>query len=170
MPGASSDDIVIIGRLGTSFGVQGWLKATSFTNPATNLLTYDNLLFFHAGHWQSFEVEGKKQQGKDLLFKLKVATDREVARQYTNADIGIHKDQLPATEQDEYYWRDLEGMEVINHKGISFGKIDHLFNTGSNDVMTVMGDKLRYVPYLEHVVLKVDPTLKQITVEWDEDF
>ena len=167
---SAQDDIVIIGRLGKSYGVHGYLKVQSYTDPPANFLSYEQLLFFHAGQWQSFVVEDKKQQGKDLLIKLDVATDREVAKLYTNDNIGVNAKDLPAAEAGEYYWRDLEGMEVINHKGISLGKVDHLFNTGANDVMSVEGERLRYVPFLKHIVLDVNPTLKQIKVEWDEDF
>jgi 16S rRNA processing protein RimM len=60
---------------------------------------------------------------------------------------------------------------VLNHKGITLGQVDHLLDTGANDVLVVKGDRERLIPFLpEHVILDVDLAQRVLRVDWDEDF
>ncbi len=86
-------------------------------------------------------------------------------------EIGIRRDQLPATEPDEYYWRDLQGMNVVTLDGEPLGIVDHLLETGANDVLVVKGERERLIPFLvDQVVVKVDLDMREIQVDWDKDF
>ena len=79
---------------------------------------------------------------------------------------------LPAPKPGEYYWADLEGLEVENVEGIALGRISHLLATGANDVMVVKdGDRERLVPFVVgQYVKQVDFGAGRITVDWDPDF
>ena len=95
----------------------------------------------------------------------------EAARRYTGTKIGVNPDQLSPLSEGEYYWSQLVGLEVITTSGILLGKVDHLMETGSNDVLVVQGDRTRCIPYLlDQVILKIDLAAKKITVDWDPEF
>ena len=102
----ADSEVITIGRLGSSYGVHGWLRVNSYTVPPENILTYEHWLILHARHWQSIEIEAKKQQGHLLLVKLQPALDREIARTYTNDLIGIHKNALPDIQQQADFCHD----------------------------------------------------------------
>lgn len=86
-------------------------------------------------------------------------------------EIGICRDQLPAPGAGEYYWNDLEGLEVRNLQGESLGVVDHLMETGANDVLVVRGERERLIPFLQgQVVISVDLDEQRIQVDWDKDF
>ena len=86
-------------------------------------------------------------------------------------EIGIHRDQLPAPGSGEYYWSDLEGLEVRDLQGELLGVVDHLVETGANDVLVVSGDRERLIPFVQgQVVISVDLDGCQIVVDWDKDF
>ena len=60
---------------------------------------------------------------------------------------------------------------MVTDKGVELGRIDHLFETGANDVMVVKGDRERLIPYLwEQVVKRVDLAAGEMRVDWDPDF
>ena len=87
------------------------------------------------------------------------------------SEIGIRRDQLPAPEPGEYYWSDLQGLEVVTEKGESLGRVDHLIETGANDVLVVKGDRERLIPFvMQQVVTRVDLDAGTIQVDWDKDF
>lgn len=88
------------------------------------------------------------------------------------ADIAVKRSQLSGSmESGEYYWTDLKGLTVINREGVSLGQVDYLFETGSNDVMVLKGERERLVPYIwQQVVLDVDFLKGQMIVDWDMDF
>jgi 16S rRNA processing protein RimM len=52
------------------------------------------------------------------------------------------------------------------------GKVDHLLETGANDVLVVVDGELeRLIPFLQQsTILKIDLGDGQITVDWDPDF
>lgn len=88
-----------------------------------------------------------------------------------NTEIGVRRDQLPATAPDEYYWNDLLGLEVMNLQGEPLGRVDHLIETGANDVLVVRGERERLIPFvLNQVVMRVDLKAGEIEVDWDKDY
>ena len=145
------------------------MRLNSYTDPFDNILTYD-LLIEQKGHWQPLPMTEYDLYPTHILIKLEGCDTPEDAHHYTNARVGITRDQLPSLPQDEYYWSDLEGLNVINQKGILLGTVDHLFSTGANDVLVVTGKKEYLLPYLKHTILHVNLEKKEITVDWDEDF
>ena len=50
------------------------------------------------------------------------------------------------------------------------GRIDHLFETGSNDVMVVKGDRQRLLPFTDTVVCDVKLREGLLIVDWDPAF
>ena len=164
---------IIIGRIGAPYGLKGWLKVQSFTDPKNNICTYPQGWLQHPNQetWQSYQAQ-LKQSGKAILFKLADCDDPETARKLTGAVLAIEREQLPAlTNKDEYYWSDLEGLKVVTALGILLGTLDHFILTGANDVMLVKdGKKQRLIPYIDDVVLKVDLGQQQVVVDWDPEF
>ena len=78
---------------------------------------------------------------------------------------------MPKAKPGEYYWVDLEGLQVVNREGIVLGRVSHLFETGSNQVMVVNGDRDRLIPFIEgDFVLGVGFDARRIEVDWDADF
>jgi len=103
-------------------------------------------------------------------------TDREVARTYADFEICIPRSELPPLTGEEYYWYQLQGLKVINQLGQVLGRVDHLLETGANDVLVVkpcdgsLDDRERLLPYTDPCVLKVDLEAGEMHVEWDADF
>ena len=168
---------VIIGRVSTVYGVKGWVKIYSHTDPKENIFHYFPWYIRKKGQWQLVDVDGTKVNGKHLIAHLKGCDDREIARQYTDCDIATLKEQLPQLEQGEYYWSDLLGLSVLTVEGLQLGKVQKLLETGANDVLVVratensIDDRERLIPYLpEQVICSVDLKDKQIIVDWDAEF
>lgn len=192
----------VVGRIRTVFGVHGWLKVESYTEPPSNIFDYSHWRVTQPnGEVTEFPVKETKKQGKDLLVFLDGIQSREHAREFSQSDIAVPLEQMPELEEDDFYWHQLVGLEVVQAANdetsqITLGKVDHLLETGSNDVLVVrvtdksvlewldsQSDKqeekkaskpsskraLREVliPYLYGSVVKsVDLDSKQILVDW----
>ena len=123
------------------------------------------------GDWQPRQVAEGKRHGKGVVARLEDCVDRDQALQLMGSEIGIRRDQLPDTAPGEYYWGDLQGLEVLTEDGASLGTVDHLMETGANDVLVVKGDRERLIPFvLQQVVTRVDLDAGTIQVDWDKDF
>tara|TARA_R110000868_G_scaffold8205_10_gene42910 strand:+ start:4499 stop:5011 length:513 start_codon:yes stop_codon:yes gene_type:complete len=167
----SSDNLVIIGRIGKTYGIKGWVKVHSFTQPTSNLLTYSPWQFKLNDQWQDWELEDTKPHGDGFIAKLRGFNNPEDAKRIVNADIAINREQLPAAKDDEIYWHDLTGLTVITKDGDTLGTITELLESGAHDLIVVKGDKEYLIPYvLERFVLQVDTDKQHMTVDWDKDF
>jgi 16S rRNA processing protein RimM len=161
---------IIVGQFGQSYGIKGWLKIHSLTDPPENILQYVPWQTQQQNQWRRVTVTDTKQQGNQILVKLAECDSPETAKTYTNSPIAIEQEQLPKLAAEEYYWNDLVGLTVINQEGVNFGTVDSLFATGSNDVLVVKGDRQRLLPYTQDVIISVDLAGKIMRVNWEADF
>lgn len=160
-----------VGEISGVFGLKGWVKIFSYTEPRENILSYLVWQLRKNGDIKPIKVKEGQRQGKNVVAHLEGADDRDVAESLVGWEIYIERDQLPALAKDEYYWIDLVGLNVITKAGVELGVIDHLFETGANDVLVVTGDRERLIPFLMgQTVLEVDLDGKRLTVDWDPDF
>lgn len=115
-------------------------------------------------------VDGRKQ-GKGMAALLPGYSDREQAATLVGQQIFVGRDQMPPTEEDEYYWSDLEGLEVHTTNGEVLGRVDRMMETGANDVLVIRGDREHLVPFIQgQYVMRVDLEAGLIVVDWDPDF
>ncbi|MFK7886171.1 MAG: ribosome maturation factor RimM [Gammaproteobacteria bacterium] len=163
-----SAERVIVGRLAGVYGVKGWLRVQSFTQPIENILDY--------GPWQ---IEGRgavkptsgRAHGKGLIVHLEGIDDRDQAAALVGRDIDVDRSQLPELDSGEYYWSDLVGLSVVNREGEALGTVGRMVETGAHDVMVVEGERERLIPYArDRVVDSVDLKTKCIVVDWDAEF
>lgn len=162
---------VSMGRVSGVYGVRGWLRVRSDCEPAEQLLDYSPWQLKTAGGWRSHALEDGRAHGSGLVAKLAAVDDRDAARTLVGADIAVERSQLPALAEDEYYWTDLIGLEVVTREGARLGRVIGLMQTGANDVLVVSGDRERLVPFiLGQVVREVDAAAGRIEVDWDPDF
>jgi 16S rRNA processing protein RimM len=169
-----ASDTLIIGKIGAPHGVQGWVKINSFTQNAEDIFGYTP---WQLGNNQAVQIDQWRHHGKVLVAKLVDVNTRNDAELIKNLDISISTSQLPELEND-FYWKDLIGMQVVTDKGYDLGTIKELFETGSNDVMMVkanpndaFGQKERLLPFIyDQVVLEVDRQGNTIKVDWDPAF
>jgi 16S rRNA processing protein RimM len=161
---------LVVGRFGKTYGVSGWIKVISFTTPQENILKFQPWLIQKKDEWEEFYFEASKKHAGGVIVKLPSCNSPEEARYFTNINIGIRREQLPKLPANEFYWDDLIGLDVVNKEGVNLGKIEELIATGSNDVLVVMGDRKRLIPYISNVIIKVDLSSKSVSVDWGEDF
>ena len=120
------------------------------------------------------EIAGAKgrPQGKGLVACLPGVDDRDTAAALVGSDIHVAREQLPPPGKDEYYWVDLEGLEVVTTEGAALGRVSHLFATGANDVVVVRdGARERLIPFVQgSYVRSVDLSGGRMVVDWDPEF
>lgn len=162
---------VIVGRVSGLFGVRGWVKVESFTDPRDNILQYAPWRLSCGDEMIVRTVAESQVRGKGLIARFEGVEDRDDAARYVGADIRVDRDLFAREAANEYYWSDLEGMEVATVAGQSLGVVAKLLATGANDVMVVEGDRRRLIPFvIEDVVTSVDRSRRTIIVDWDPDF
>lgn len=163
---------VVIGRISGLFGVKGWLKVQSYTDPRENIFDYTPWQLRLGDEWRTFDVEAIQAHGKSIIAKLRQVADRDRAAGLLRSEIAIERAQLPTLAENEYYWRDLQGLTVLNTSGVVLGKVESLLETGANDVLVVrQEDREVLIPYvLGGVVRRIDLDNREMQVDWEPDY
>lgn len=164
--------MVTLGKISGVFGIKGWVKVFSHTARREGILDYNPWFLRVAGEWRPWQIEQGNVQGKGVIVaQLEGLNERSQAESLVGCEIAVPREQLETLRPGEYYWVDLVGLEVVTIDGKVLGTVDHLFETGANDVMVVRGDRERLVPWIqEQVVKSVDLQGKRMVVDWDPDF
>jgi len=166
-----SADRVTLGRISGLFGVRGWIKVFSHTEPRERILQYSPWSLRVQGEWRENAVAEGQRHGKAVIARLEGMTERDAAAALVGAEIAVPRSRLPALGEGEYYWSDLEGLQVVTLDGQDLGHVDHLLETGANDVLVVQGERERLIPFLPpEVVRAVDLDAGVIRVDWDPEF
>lgn len=170
-------NVTVLGRITSVYGIKGWVKIYSHTLPMENILTYSPWLLRMAGQWRPVKVTASRQHGKGLIAKLDGVDSRDQAQRYCGLDIGVETSQLPALAEGEYYWSQLEKLAVYTLSGELLGRVSHLIETGSNDVLIVRGNadsmdrRERMIPYLpDQVIKEINLETGTMRVDWDPEF
>ena len=160
---------ILIGEISGCFGVKGWLKVFSFSHPRENITKYKSWI---VDGKEYHDIESKKQ-GKLVVAKFVGVDDKETAQTYIGKKIEITEEQLLQLDSNQFYWRDLVGLEVSNTKDIPFGVVNSLLETGVHDVIVVKdanNNKERLIPFImNHTILNIDLETKTMLVDWHED-
>ncbi len=152
-----NDNLLTIGKVTGLHGLGGNLKVWSFA---------ESLDTFAPGRqvWLKSEDEEKgcaytilksSARKKGVLINLENVDNPDLAQALVGKEILINKDQLPALEEDTWYWQDLYGLTVIDKARGELGTIERIFPTGANDVL-VVGKKKILIPMNKHFVTSVD--------------
>ncbi|QRY79140.1 ribosome maturation factor RimM [Pseudomonas sp. PDNC002] len=173
---APAEEMVVLGKIVSVHGIRGEVKVYSFTDPLDNLLDYRRWTLKRGNEVRQAELVQGRVQGNVLVAKLKGLDDREIARTFAEFEILVPRSELPVLDDGEFYWSQLEGLKVIDQNGQLFGILDHMLETGANDVMVVkpcagsLDDRERLLPYTDQCVQAVDLEAGEIRVDWDADF
>lgn len=162
---------MVIGRITGIYGVKGWVRVHSYTDPLDSILNYSCWQLGLPSGWAVRRLVSGRRQGKGLVAHIEGVDDREQARALIGSDIAIERSALPAVGDNEFYWVDLIGMQVVTLDGVSLGQVDYLIETGANDVLVVRGERERCLPYVRGDVIKrIDREAGIIEVDWDPEF
>ena len=166
-----SDDPIVLGRVSALFGVKGWVKIFSYTDPREGILGYPALHIEREGRWQPVKVAEGQPHGKTIIARFEGVEDRDTAADFLRSDIGVFREDMPPAGEAQYYWSDLEGLRVEGQSGSTLGVVAYLLETGANDVMVIKGDEREIlVPFVTgDVVTDVDLAGGVIKVDWEWD-
>lgn len=166
-----TSEMVVVGRIGSPYGVRGWSHLQSFTSPPENLISYAHwhLAPRASGPWRAVEDCQARPHKKAFVALLAAPADRDAAAALTGQFIGVPRESLPQPPADEYYWQDLVGMQVVDQTGRSLGRVNSLMETGAHDVLEIQPEagEAILVPFTEPYLIQVDAPAGRIVVDWD---
>ena len=166
----TTSDLVSMGKIVAAFGIQGWVKIKTGSD-------HDSLKHYNALHILNGDVDKvlkieKSFVKNDIWFVLfSGKNSRNDAEALIGSTVAISRKDFPETAEDEYYWVDLIGHQVINQQQQVLGIVDSLMETGATSVLVVQGsEKKHLIPFVAAYVINVDMQNKRIIVDWGLDY
>jgi 16S rRNA processing protein RimM len=184
----SPGEMLVVGRITGSHGIRGWVKVHAYTEPLENFLEFGSWQLRRRDGLEPVEFDAGRRQGKGLVVHMKGVNDRTTAETFKGIEILVPATMMPALEEGDFYWRQLQGLAVWCHpqgaqggqtaagsapEKVLLGTVDHLIETGANDVLVIRACegsvdlRERLIPYLPgDVVTRVDLEAGVIEVNW----
>jgi 16S rRNA processing protein RimM len=175
-------DAVEVGRIADAWGIKGWFKVLPHSASPEAL--------FSSRRWYLLPPEkGPKAFSGPVLLRVReakehsdtmVATaqevdDRSAAEALKGARVYVARSSFPTPADDEYYWVDLLGAQVVNREGVALGEVKELLSTGPQTVLVLAYQQdgrpaERMIPFVAAYVDSVDIAGKRIIVDWQPDY
>ena len=156
-----------IGVIAKPHGIRGEIKVFPTTdNPlgfnrlvGMDVMVGDELL--------PFKLKSARVQKGMAYVKLDAAGDRDAAQKLVGAGIFIGEDQALPLAEDEYFERDLIGMEIRAEDGEILGQLIKILYMPANDVYVIQppGKEAFMIPATKEVVKHVSAKEKIMTVK-----
>jgi 16S rRNA processing protein RimM len=161
---------VVLGRVGAPHGVQGWVKVSSYTEPAAGIANYPRWTLVHGSQSRGVRVLETKRAGQAIAVRLEGIDTREAAQALTGAEVQVDRSELPAVGPKEHYLHDLLGLDAVNREGVPLGRVDGFLEMPAHPVMVLRdGKSERLVPVVPERLLAVDHGAGRVTLDWHPD-
>ena len=146
------DSTIVIGKIVATHGIKGWVVIQSYSYPSQNIKNYST--FIHIKNNKEYiKIINLKLMPKKIIIKIENYDDINTSEPIVGQNIFIAASDIPALKKGEYYWKDIEGLEVYTTKDSYIGSVDFIFNNGANDILAIKQNKeLVYIPYInDHI-------------------
>lgn len=170
----NEEDLITVGKILSTFGIKGYLKIFSFTDPRSNILNYSPIYISCKDEWIEAQISTGRLQGKSVAIKLNKLNRKSHLLPLIGAELAIKAKQLKPIEKSEFYWSNLIGLTIINAQNQTLGQVNYLIETRAHDVLVVKKDGRgleRLIPFvMGETIEQVDFNNKVIRVNWRIDY
>ena len=178
------DDALEVGRIGEAWGLKGGFHVLPYADPPAALLA--------ASHWHlkaaqdsrraasapalltTLEISSVRPSSDGLIASSPAVPDRTAAEALRGARIFIARSQFPKPAEDEFYWADLIGLDVVNREGATLGSVVGLIDTGPQSVLRIQPGAADaeevLIPFVSAYVDSVDLPARRVVVDWGLDY
>jgi 16S rRNA processing protein RimM len=174
MPGSKGDpekrharepaEYLVIGRVVRPHGVRGALLVEPISRVIDSLMPGSEVFLGE----QNIPVElvSIRHHRERLMLSFSGISDRSQAETFRGQELKIRFSQAAPLDQDEYYYWQILGLEVVLESGEQLGTVAEIIETGANDVYIIRDEagKEILLPAIASVILKVDLEQEKITV------
>lgn len=175
-------DAIEVGRIADAWGIKGWFKVVPHSADPEALFASKNwfLLPTERGA-QTFtgvarlSIKEAKEHSDTVVATANGVDDRTAAEALRGSRIFISRSHFPKAAEDEFYWVDLIGLDVVNREDVALGVVKELLSTGAQTVLVMdyqEDGKIceRMIPFVSAYVDDVDLKARRIRVDWQADY
>lgn len=178
------DDAIEVGAIVDAYGLKGWVKVVPHANAGLGgdaMLAARRWWLVKGREIKSARCVASKIHSDTIVAQFAGCDDRDVAYALRGHTIHIVRGDFPKLKsEDEFYWVDLIGLDVVNEAGVSMGQVAGMIDNGAHSVMRVAfastakdgspATDERLIPFVGVYVKTVDQAARKIVVDWETDY
>lgn len=168
-----NSDKIQVARIVSVHGIKGCVNLMSYTEDPKNIEKYQQLFDFDQKVF--FKIKLLSDAGgknRDIFIaKIEGVESRDQAISLVGTELYTERDQLPDLPDDEFYYADLIGMEVVNIYGDRIGKVIAVSNFGAGGMLEIEfyqtdkdSDKSQILPFRDCIFPEVNLKKKYIRI------
>ncbi|MCB2190852.1 MAG: ribosome maturation factor RimM [Deltaproteobacteria bacterium] len=161
-------DLVLMGRAAGAFGVKGEVKLTSFAQD-DSIFKRVELIYAGSepGAAKPLTILGARRHSGRLLLRLKEIATREQAAALGGAWVYLRVEDLDPLGEDEYYWFQLKGAQVLTAGGRLLGRVKAVTDAGAQELLVVSAPQKPelLVPVVDDIVKEIAPEQGRVVID-----
>lgn len=162
-----------VGKIVNTQGLKGEVRVMAVTDFEDERFKPGNeLLLFMKGQKEpiTLTIKSHRRHKNFNLLSFEGHDSINDVEKYRDGQLKVTRDNLVDLDENEFYYFQIIGCQVYDQQRGELGKVIEILTPGANDVWVV--DSKQYgevlIPYIDDVVLNVDVTQKEITVDLPE--
>jgi 16S rRNA processing protein RimM len=167
---AAADDLLPVGVTIGTHGLRGDLKVRPLSDDASALLAAAEI--FLRCRQQGpvpYRIVSAKEHKANVLLRFQGCDSIDAVQSLVGCEVLMRRSDLPALSEAEYYWFELEGLNVRDRRYGDLGILEEMFSTAAHDIYVVHG---RFgeilVPAVEEFIVEVDREGRRMLVDLPE--
>jgi len=150
--------LIPVGKIIGPHGIKGLLKVFSYSGNLESLHSARTItLKSPSGATRELGIKSAALHAGKLILGLQGFDEINQVLPLVGNEICLLRSQFPEPDENEYYWCDLIGLEVVTQDGTVLGSIADIIDNGSNDIYVVRNETREYlVPAIASVIGSVD--------------
>lgn len=154
-----------VAAVAAAHGIRGALKLKTFTENPEDVAAYGPVFGRDGRRLFTLSIVGPTRGG--VIATAEGITDRNAAEALRGTELFVPRTALPEPEDDdEFYYSDLEGLDVFGPDGDRLGVVRRIVNHGAGDLIEVADDegRIHIFPFDKATVPKVDLENRRLDV------
>ncbi|MEA3544597.1 MAG: ribosome maturation factor RimM [Thermodesulfobacteriota bacterium] len=153
-----TESLLEIGKIVGTHGLRGDLKVRLKSGDPDLLMTVKQVsLRLPTDELLSVDISRQVLHKGQVLLRLRGYDSINRVEQLVGSQVLLAEDLLPELNEDEYYWNQLEGLQVVDRERGAIGHLQDLFNSTAHDTYVVRG---RFgeilIPAVQQFILGID--------------
>ena len=164
---------LVVGHITKPHGTKGEVFVWPLTDSVDAVYAPENELLIGDEHGQldpeggAVVVESTRDFKRGLLVRFHGMADRTAVEELGNRYLLVPIDQVAPREEDEIYYHELLGMQVVTRDGVVVGEVREVYETEPAHLLEVKSDtgKIHLIPFAERIVKEVDAAGRKVVIK-----
>ena len=127
-----SDNLIYVAKITKPHGIRGQARLISFTSNPGDVFNYPHL---YDDEMNKYIIKLNAQNDNMFVITFNNNKSRSLVEEIAGTKLYITKDMMPEVQEDEFYYKDLVGLKILNNKQEPIGIIVEMHNFGAGDII-----------------------------------